>query len=148
MTYHYTDSGLDNVYLVNGYTVHKTPYGEGVSIQDTDSLHAAIAKWIVERPRPMTGAELRFLRTQMNMTQRNLAAALGSDEQSVRRWEKAKTETVSNGAADRLVRLMYCDYVGGDGTLRSIIDRLAELDQVEYEDGRFTENEGQWRVAA
>jgi DNA-binding transcriptional regulator YiaG len=111
-------------------------------------LHAAIAKWIVERPRPMTGAELRFIRTQMNMTQRNLAAALGSDEQSVRRWEKARGDAVTNGAADRLVRLMYCDYVGGDGKLRAIIDRLAELDQVEYEDGRFSEDEGHWRVAA
>jgi len=148
MAYHYTDSGLDNVYLINGYKIHQTPYGEGVSIRDTDALHAAIAKWIVERPRPMTGAELRFIRTQMNMTQRNLAAALGADEQSVRRWEKARGNAVANGAADRLVRLMYCDYVGGDGKLRAIIDRLAEHDQVEYEDGRFSEDDGHWRIAA
>ena len=28
--YHYTDGGLRNVWLVNGYEVRQTPFGEGV----------------------------------------------------------------------------------------------------------------------
>jgi putative transcriptional regulator len=34
MAYHYTECGLDNVYLENGFTVHKTAYGRGVSISE------------------------------------------------------------------------------------------------------------------
>jgi hypothetical protein len=34
--YHYTESGLDNVWLANGYTVIETPYGKGVSVRDAD----------------------------------------------------------------------------------------------------------------
>ena len=57
MAYHYKESGLDNVYLENGFTIHKTPYGEGVSIQDTAGLHKAIGVWLVEAPKPV-GASL------------------------------------------------------------------------------------------
>ena len=58
--YDYTESGLDNVYLKNGYKIHKTVYGEGVSIENTDGLHKVIAKWLVEMPKPLIGAEVRF----------------------------------------------------------------------------------------
>ena len=76
MTYHYTESGLDNVYLIDGYTVHKTPYGKGVSIQNTEGLHRAIGKWLIAQPRPLNGAELRFIRTEMELTQRALAGII------------------------------------------------------------------------
>ena len=62
MVYHYTDSGLDNIYLQNGYVRHKTAYGEGVSIQNTEALHKEIGRWLVSLPKPLNGAELRFLR--------------------------------------------------------------------------------------
>jgi len=32
--FHYTDCGLDYVYLANGYTVHETAHAKGVSIKD------------------------------------------------------------------------------------------------------------------
>ncbi len=35
--YRYTESGVTNVWLANGYTIRKTKYGEGVSIHDMDS---------------------------------------------------------------------------------------------------------------
>jgi hypothetical protein len=60
--YHYTKSVLDYVYLMNGYTVHDTPYGFGVSIQHTEQLYDAIAKEIIRRPNRMRGQEVRFLR--------------------------------------------------------------------------------------
>ncbi|TWP39194.1 transcriptional regulator, partial [Xylella fastidiosa subsp. fastidiosa] len=37
--YHYTESGLGNVWLRNGFTVHKTPYGDGIAIDNLPSLH-------------------------------------------------------------------------------------------------------------
>lgn len=147
MSYHYVDSGLDNVYLENGYTVHQTPYGEGVSIHDTEGLHKMLGDVLVDLPRPLNGAELRFLRVQMDMTQKSLAAIMGEDEQAVRRWEKARTKPI-RGSADRLVRALYSEYAGGDGKLRGIVERLAELDQVEVRAIHLREDHNHWQIAA
>jgi hypothetical protein len=51
--YQYQESGLDNVWLVNGYSVIDDPdYGECVSISDTLGLHKAIAhNLIFNKPR-------------------------------------------------------------------------------------------------
>lgn len=147
MAYHYKESGLDNVYLENGVTIHQTPYGEGVSIKDTDGLHKLIGKWLVETPKKLNGAELRFLRLEMEMTQRNLAAVLGQDEQAVRRWEKNRTKPI-NGSADRLMRLLYSEYIGGNVKIREAIDRLAELDQIEHAEARIREHDDHWAMAA
>jgi len=148
MTHHYTDSGLDNIYLENGYTIHHTPYGEGVSIQDTTELHKVIGRWLVSLPKPLTGAELRFLRIEMGMTQRDLAAVLNADEQAVRRWEKAREKSFQ-GSADRLLRALYIEYIDGEGGIRALVDRLAELDQIEHiEAVCFQETTEGWRLAA
>jgi putative transcriptional regulator len=70
--YHYTESGLDNIYLVGGVAHHKTPYGEGVSIVNTEGLHKAIGLWLIDLPKPLIGTELRFLRLEMELTQGDL----------------------------------------------------------------------------
>lgn len=130
MGYHYKESGLDNIYLENGYAIHKTAYGDGISIHDTEGLHCAIGHSLVAMPKRLIGAELRFLRLEMSMTQRRLADVLNSDEQAVRRWEKNRGKPIP-GVADRLVRIIYAEYVGGDGKIRDLIDRLTELDEIE-----------------
>lgn len=144
MAYHYTDSGLDNIWLENGYTLHQTVYGEGVSIQDTAGLHRAIGAWLIEQPKPLDGAELRFLRREMELTQRNLASILNASEQAVRRWEKARKSAI-NGSADRLLRAFYSEYVKGDGSVRQVVERLASLDQAEQRDVRFCETDDGWQ---
>ena len=87
-TYHYRESGLDNVYLENGYRKHKTAYGEGVSIIDTEGLHKVIGQTLICAQRPLNGAELRFLRIEMETTQKDPAGMLGTSEQTLRLWEK------------------------------------------------------------
>lgn len=144
MAYHYTESGLDNVWLENGFTIHATPYGEGVSIQDTEGLHKVIGQWLVSLPKPLNGAELRFLRLEMDMTQKNLAGILGADEQAVRRWEKSRDKAM-NGSADRLLRALYCEYINKGSRIRRMVDRLAELDQIEAPTGRFFETDRGWQ---
>jgi DNA-binding transcriptional regulator YiaG len=141
--YHYTESGLDNVYLKNGYKIHKTVYGEGVSIEDTDGLHKAISKWLVEMPKPLNGAEVRFLRLEMDQTQRDLAAFLGTAEQTVRLWERNRNKAIP-GPADRLLRALYLDYLG-DFSVRRMLKRLAELDQAAQIKGRFHETPCGWK---
>lgn len=65
--YHYVESGLDNVYLINGVKLHNTVYGEGVSIENLKSLHKLIAHWIVDLPTPITFAEFKFLASEMEI---------------------------------------------------------------------------------
>jgi putative transcriptional regulator len=147
MTYHYTESGLGNIYLENGYRIHKTPYGEGVSIQNTEGLHKAIGRWLILLPKPINGAELRFLRLEMDTTQRDLAAILGTMEQTLRLWEKHRDKAMP-GSADRLLRTLYAEYIGGDGSVRRMLERLVELDQLDGAEALFRETNNRWKQQA
>jgi putative transcriptional regulator len=109
--YHYRESGLPNVYLMNGYREVETPYGRGVSIQDVAQLHLAIAHSLVEEKPTLTGPEVRFIRKLLELTQSQLAALLGVEEQSVRRWEKL---TGVPKQADHGIRLVFRDLTHKD----------------------------------
>lgn len=144
--YHYKESGLDNVYLENGYHVHQTPYGEGISIEDTDGLHRVIGRWIVSLPKPINGAELRFLRIEMDTTQRHLAGIIGATEQTLRLWEKHRKKSIP-GPVDRLIRTLYSEYLGGDGSVRRSLERLATLDQLERAEACFQKQDNRkWKA--
>ena len=141
--FHYTDCGLDNVFLLNGVVRHITDYGEGYSIQDSDGLHKEIGRWLIETPKFLNGAELRFLRLEMELTQRSLAGLLGSSEQNVRRWETRRMAPIP-GVADRFLRGLYNEFVGGDGSLRRMVERLAMLDQTAASNLCMREDHGRW----
>jgi hypothetical protein len=53
--YQYKESGLDNVWLKDGYHFHKTPYGRGISIQDTEGLHELIGQSLISAQRSLIG---------------------------------------------------------------------------------------------
>ena len=106
--HHYTESGLDNVWLRDGVERHETPYGSGVSIQDVDGLNTAIANWIVERKSYWCGRELRFLRKRLNLSQKGLADLLGYSDQQIRRWENDLAEMPR--PASRLLRLLVREW--------------------------------------
>jgi len=144
MTYHYVESGLDNVWLGNGYTFHQTPYGEGVSVDDMSGLHKAISQWLINTPKRLNGADLRFLRLEMDLTQKDLAGILGADEQALRRWEKNRNKSI-NGSADHLLRLVAKEYIHGDGEVRRMIDRLASFNALEDTSVVFRETGGGWQ---
>jgi putative transcriptional regulator len=104
--YHYREGGLPNVYLVNGYREIETPYGRGVSIEDVEGLHLAIAHVLVEEEPSLTGPEVRFIRKFLELTQTQLAEMLGVEDQSVRRWEKLARVPKQ---ADHGIRLVFRD---------------------------------------
>ena len=143
--YHYTESGLDNVYLRNGFTIHKTPYGEGVSIQNTEGLHRAIGKLLVGKPAPLNGAELRFLRIELDLSQRGLAGILGTKEQNLRLWEKHRGKPIP-GSSDRLLRGIYSEFIGSNVQLRKMLERLADLDRKKNEATYFSKTNSSWKV--
>lgn len=147
MTYNYIESGLDNVILENGYTIHKTPYGDGVSIENVAGLHQAIGRWLVRQRRPLTGAEFRFLRAELELSQLMIAQMLGTGEQAVRRWEKQRKKDIP-GMADRLIRGLYKEHVDGDGSMKEIMERLREIDDLQHTTARLREDNDTWRIAA
>lgn len=143
--YPYTECGLDDVYLLNGFEYHESPYGVGVSVHDVDGLHRAIALDLVRGKRLLSGREVRFLRNELDLSQEGLAMLLGNTAQTVARWEKGETETP--GSADRLIRLLYLEQVAGDPHVRDLLELLSRLDVLTYEHRMFEDRDG-WRPAA
>jgi putative transcriptional regulator len=125
--YHYTMCGLDNVWLENGFEIIETPYGQGVSIHDVEGLHVAIAKNIITKSKRLTGKEIKFLRKELNMSQSALSVALGVSENSVRGWEKSRTDI--SQPADRLLRLIYISKTDGDQKAMDLINMIIQVDE-------------------
>ena len=142
--YHYTESGLQNVWLSNGFRKMKTKHGTGVSIHDVEGLHRVIGRELANKPR-LTGAELRFLRKEMEMSQSALASLVGTSEQNVSLWERRGKIPKT---ADRLVRLIYLEHVGNNPKVRELVDRLNQLDAREGRRLTFSEQAGRWKSAA
>jgi len=102
-TYKYTECGLDNV-LVHGVTFMQDDAGEEVvCIPNINGLHRAIAHGIVTRRSAMAGKELRFLRTEMGMTQAELAELIHREPLAISRWERGEVPIDTN--AETLIRL-------------------------------------------
>jgi DNA-binding transcriptional regulator YiaG len=94
-----------------------TPYREGISIKDTEGLHKAIGKWLISLPKPLNGAELRFLRLEMDTTQRHRAGIVGATEQTLRLWEKPRKKTAGYiGATESIIKEPGIFFVARFGT--------------------------------
>lgn len=144
MNYHYTDSGLSNIWLANGYEAVKTNYGEGVIIHDLEGLHRAIGQMLSRKSR-LTGAEVRFLRKEMELSQRGLGELLGVTDQAVAKWEKHGQVPKT---ADRMLRLIYLEHVGGNVPIVATIDRINHTDRQNYERIVAETSAGSWKLAA
>jgi putative transcriptional regulator len=129
--HHYTDCGLRNVYLKNGYQKIDTPYGKGVVIEDLDGLYRAIGLSLVNHKPRLSGSEVRYLRVGLNLSQHDLARILGVAETSVRGWENHRTKITK--PAERLLRALYREHVAGDGSIRDMVEALNQLNQKAYE---------------
>jgi putative transcriptional regulator len=150
MNYHYTESGLDNIWLESGFEItNHRHYGELVSIEDVHGLHRAIGQWLIGQPRKLTGAEFKFLRVELDLAQRALGDVLGVTEQAIAKWEKARAKPVANTAAERLLRVAYSRYIG-DGEFASVLDRVTKLDAeiAELELHLNKSAKGDWAQAA
>ena len=143
--YHYTECGLNNVWLVNGFEEHETPYGKGVAIQDADGIHQVIALGLVNHKPRLSGGEFRFLRKELDLSQAALARVLGNDEQSVARWEKSGRVPKMG---ERFLRALYREHAEGNARIREIVDRLNEMDQKAQKKMILEETEQGWRDKA
>lgn len=144
--YHYQESGLDNVWLVNGYTVIDYPdYGECVSITDVDGLNRAIAQNLIYNKPSLSGSEFRFLRKELELSQRSLSDLFGNDEQAIARWEKSGKIPKW---ADRMLRAYVVEFYGDHIGIIKLIDRIKDLDAQARKKEIFEDYETGWKKAA
>lgn len=128
--YHYTGCGLPNVWLVNGFTERDTSYGKTFAIQDVEGLHFAIADELVARKPHFSGAELKFIRLQLELTQKSLGELIGKKDQTVSLWERDEQKV--DEAADRLVRALYREFRNNGSQLRALIEKLNAADAASF----------------
>ena len=108
--YRYTESGLDNV-IIEGVTFAQDDAEEScVDIPHIRKLHRAIAQAITVKRTSVTGKELRFLRTEMGMTQAELAGHVHREPLAVSRWERGEVDIDPN--AEALIRLHAIEVLG------------------------------------
>lgn len=102
--YVYTESGLENV-IIRGAKFVTDDAGEYVVIiRNIAGLHRAIATAIITKTASMTGKELRFLRTEMGLTQAELASIVHREPLAISRWERGEVEQIDTNA-ETLIRL-------------------------------------------
>jgi len=141
--YHYTDSGLRNVWLANGYEIKQTPYGEGVAFHDLDGLTQAICLTLTDKAGELTGAEFRYVRSAgMLLSQPALGKLMGIDGQSIARWEK--TGKVPRWA-DKLVRLLYLAHAQGNEPINRAVERIKTVERLVKQRIVVQESRGHWK---
>lgn len=151
--YMYSECGLDNIALLNGYTVRDFEGEEYVSIHDVDGLHQAISKHLVMHRKVLSGAEIKFIRKTMDLTQKELADKLGNEPQTVARWEKGLCPIP--GPSGKLLRAVFL--AGAAETpddmnvlkmlLVSLLDEIDSIDSLEHQPAQF-EFQEHWLEAA
>ncbi|HMX28257.1 MAG TPA: YgiT-type zinc finger protein, partial [Blastocatellia bacterium] len=104
--YHYTECGLDNVYLENIDVRVCEACGEvAPRIPRINDLHATIGQAIALQSQPLSGKEARFLRQHLGLKAKEWAAYLHIDTATLSRWENGG-QTIGP-QAHSLMRLMY-----------------------------------------
>nr|WP_010400346.1 helix-turn-helix domain-containing protein [Paracoccus sp. TRP] len=145
--YHYTESGLANVYIEGLDPMIDDEGDEVIQIPAINELHRAIAQGIVCHKKGMSPEELRFLRTEMGLTQAELAQLVHRDKQSVGRWERG--ECPMEGAVETVVRSLAIERLkldsvpgGVEGLAKSSV-QTAEVQPI-----NINHRDGEYKLAA
>lgn len=113
--YHYTECGLDNVYLYNIPIINDIEGEEVVCIPKVNKLHKIIAEGIVYKKGLLDAKEIKFLRTQIGFTQEDFAKLLGKKGLSLGRWERGETKIdITTDILIRMIAIKYLDLKGID----------------------------------
>lgn len=147
--YHFKDSGIENVWLQNGYRTGTDKFGPYLSIDDIPGLYRAIAIALAHGGGSLTCAQLRLMRQQLYMTQKQLAEKIGRTEQTILLWERCvskenlRTPIVPKDSA-RLIKLMLLEQLCEGMTLSAA---FCHLEQAVQNRIVMTRKNGQWDAA-
>lgn len=141
--FHYTECGLDNVYLSNGYSIDKDG---ALFIEDILGLHRAIGFSLVHCGRKLKGKEIRFIRHYMDVSQKTLGEMLGVEYLTVLRWEKGEIRITV--MADRFLKILFIGYLNNEATIKEAVDNISDIDNNRCEEIELSHRKGQWKNAA
>ncbi|MCL2636153.1 MAG: transcriptional regulator, partial [Betaproteobacteria bacterium] len=122
----------------------KVADGLAVSIADIEGLHKVIGRSLAHKGH-LTGSEFRFLRKEMDFSQKRIATLVGKTEEAVSKWERLGR--VPNSAT-RMLQAIYLEAIDGDIKFRKLVEELAELDRAQQEKLVFEDTTDGWRKAA
>jgi len=141
--YHYTLSGLQNIWILNGFKKIKTSSGVAYSIIDSEGLDKAIANRLITHKPRLSGGEFRFIRKQLGLSQKGLAEIMGVQPLQVNRWE---TKSLTK-MADYFLRALYVETLKGNKKASDVINSLNNRDQQDFEEMQFKMKSKDWAVA-
>lgn len=143
--YHYTESGLNNIYLKNGFAEEEIDGETYTSIDDMNGLHKTIAQIIVDSRQPLSNQEFKFLRIELNLSQKVLANRFGVADQTIARYEKG--HSVIPRTTDAALRVLYMESIEKNNPVSYFLELLcdAEAQQAQSEI-QLEEAQEQWRV--
>lgn len=150
--YHYTECGLDNIYLVNGFEITGAGDNAEIFIHDINGLHKLIGTLLIRKPGLLSGKEIKFIRTSLDFSQTTLGQLLGYDYQSVLRWEKNNGDMPA--AADRLLKILFFEFLYPEKNprIRELINDIAEAEakkgEVNYKKIQLEEISNEWQRVA
>jgi transcriptional regulator with XRE-family HTH domain len=121
--YRYRECGLPNVVIKNAKIVTDDDGERTIAIPNVRSLHRAIAEAIVELPVGLGGPEIRFLRTELGLTQAELGNLLHKEALTISRWERGETPVDPN--AETVLRALAIQRLKLNAM--PTIDRLSKL---------------------
>jgi putative transcriptional regulator len=125
-SYHYTESGLETVFLANGYSFVNSQGGQQVIIEDIEGLHVAIGFALATQEHRLNGKEVRFLRSELLLSQAMLAKILRVKVLTVNRWER--DDPPIPVATEAVLRKVYLESIGEDRPMRPLLEKLADLE--------------------
>ena len=108
--YHYTESGLPNVWL-RGVEIFECDCSEKFAfIPCIEELHKLIGKKLIGKEDQLSSSEIRFLRKHLMLKSKDFAKELGVQNVTVSRWENGDSQP--SESVDRLIRLVYAIKIG------------------------------------
>ena len=144
--YHYTECGLPNVYLKNGFTIEHIDGEDYTSIDDMNNLHVAIAQTIADSHTALRPAQFKFLRIELNLSQKMLGHRFGVSEQTIARYEKGKSDIPRT--TDAALRSLFMEKLEKTNSVSYFLDLLSDAEaQQAAQEILLEEIDNHWGIA-
>ncbi len=101
--HHYTACGLPNIWIQCRHVVDDAG-NDTFIISNIKGLHKEIARTVVHSDGALTGAELKFLRSEMGMTPAELGELVHRRGATISRWERE--ESMIDSAVEAFIRIL------------------------------------------
>ncbi len=146
--FHYTNIGLDYIFLLNGYEIEEDESGDlSYSIHNAEYLHEAIAQAIITQLPNLRGMELRFLRSLLHLSQENMAKCLRRTRDAIAKLE-AKPRDELPDQTDALLRLLVMGHLKKDLTVGKMLKILHEVEDFQEKEIFLKKTNDHWQSVA